>query len=179
MPLGYPKMRTNAFDSSKAEISHSVIEADSFSYYKSKASSQNISSSRSRTSSRDFNRPSVVGESEDCESSTIKSISSSDTNSTSMSSCGSNDTSSEKGGNGKDKDKDEEKNVMKSNRSFLACGLCMVMNATLSFFIVEKRRLWTVGHALPMICDVAEFGFLVSVFLSFTGSIMANYNRDW
>lgn len=61
----------------------------------------------------------------------------------------------------------------------IMCAICMIINATLSFFLVEKKRLWTQGHVLPLLCDIAEFGYLIAIFTSISGSILACVKEDW
>ncbi len=61
----------------------------------------------------------------------------------------------------------------------LLCAMCLILNSALSFFVVEKKRLWTQGHVLPPRCDMAELGFLISFFLSTSGSFMAVTTTDW
>lgn len=61
----------------------------------------------------------------------------------------------------------------------IMCATCLIINSVLSFFIVEKKRIWTQGHVLPLKCDLAELGFLISMFFSITGSVLACTTTDW
>ena len=61
----------------------------------------------------------------------------------------------------------------------MMCATCMLINSSLSFFLVEKERLWTQGHELSLKCEIAEFGFLLSGFLSISGTYLACSNEDW
>lgn len=158
-------MRSNTCDTKRKDNKR---ETDSSSYQKASSSHCPVISSSSL--STDVSHSLV--EIDDYQRADISSTNSCDTNAT-ISSYGSNGSSIDKNS------KRENPRAMKSQRSFFACGLCMVMNSALSFFIVEKRRVWTHGHVLPMICDVAEFGFLIATFSSFTGSILASAKQEW
>ncbi len=61
----------------------------------------------------------------------------------------------------------------------ILCAFCLLTNSMLSFFLVEKKRLWTQGHVLSPRCDLAELGFLLSFFFSISGSFLACTTTDW
>lgn len=63
--------------------------------------------------------------------------------------------------------------------SITMCGLCLLINSCMSFFFVEKKRIWTYGHVLPVGIEMAELGFLISIFLSLWGSILSIVTEDW
>jgi hypothetical protein len=63
--------------------------------------------------------------------------------------------------------------------SIVLCATCTLINAVLCFFTVEKKRMWINGHILPIKDDLAEFGYLISFFLSFSGSILALAGDDF
>ena len=79
------------------------------------------------------------------------------------------------------KDNDERLKIPRIHylSTSLMCATCLIINSFLSFFIVEKKRIWTQGHVLPFRCDLAELGFLISMFFSITGSALACTTTDW
>lgn len=64
------------------------------------------------------------------------------------------------------------------NSSNLFFIVCLIANAFLSLFIIEKKRLWTKRHALPVQCDITECAMLCSLFLTFSGSILVCLTKD-
>lgn len=59
------------------------------------------------------------------------------------------------------------------------CTICMIINTSMAVILVEKRRIWSNGHVLPLWCDIAEIGYIVSFFLSVSGSFLAFVTKDW